>query len=281
MEETYQMEGKCITIANEYDEIIEETDDEKSKQYFVMRNFIAAYESLPELWNQSYSLYTNRKARNNALDKLVEIYRDLKPRAQQEDVKRKINTLRSNYWKLWKKVEQSRLTAQNENEIYQPTSWVFHALRFLGDLDPTVGGTPKKRAESPSETNISAEVVTTEDIKPVRCRRRIRKRIMKPVNPANYSLWNKVSHERDWDGPTVAKVWGEKLVDLDPQQRLFAEKAINDILFEANMGCLHRYSVKINEDSSRADHNYQQAVGSFSHPEAQHFVATAESVNGS
>jgi len=48
--------------------------------------------------------------------------------------------------------------------------------------------------------------------------------------------------------PTIAKVWGEKLIGLDQQQRLFAEKAINDVLFEASLGNLHRYSVKINED---------------------------------
>lgn len=44
----------------------------------------------------------------------------------------------------------------------------------------------------------------------------------------------------------VAKVWGTKLMSLDPVQRRFAEKAINDILFEADMGTLHRNSVQIN-----------------------------------
>lgn len=52
------------------------------------------------------------------------------------------------------------------------------------------------------------------------------------------------------DIPAVAKAWGEKLNTLSSQQRLFAEKAINDILFEASMSTLHRHSVKINEGSS-------------------------------
>lgn len=47
--------------------------------------------------------------------------------------------------------------------------------------------------------------------------------------------------------PIIAKVWGEKLHTLSPQQRLFAEKAINDILFEASLETLHRNSVRINE----------------------------------
>lgn len=48
--------------------------------------------------------------------------------------------------------------------------------------------------------------------------------------------------------PSIAKVWGEKLLSLDKEQRLYAEKAINDVLFEASLGNLHRHSVKINEE---------------------------------
>ncbi|CAG9840758.1 unnamed protein product [Diabrotica balteata] len=45
----------------------------------------------------------------------------------------------------------------------------------------------------------------------------------------------------------IAKVWAAKLEKLHPKQKLFAEKAINDILFEAEMGQLQRHSVRINE----------------------------------
>ena len=50
--------------------------------------------------------------------------------------------------------------------------------------------------------------------------------------------------------PTIAKAWGEKLLQLDPLQREFAEKAIGDVLFEASQGTLNRNSVKINEELS-------------------------------
>lgn len=47
----------------------------------------------------------------------------------------------------------------------------------------------------------------------------------------------------------LAKVWTNKLKCLDPNQRLYAEKAINDILFEAQLGTLHKNSIQINESS--------------------------------
>lgn len=49
--------------------------------------------------------------------------------------------------------------------------------------------------------------------------------------------------------PTIAKAWGEKLLTLESKQRSFAEKAINDILFEASLGTLHRDSIKINVEN--------------------------------
>lgn len=43
----------------------------------------------------------------------------------------------------------------------------------------------------------------------------------------------------------LAKVWAYKLKSLTSDQKLLAEKFINDILFEAQMGKLTRHSVKI------------------------------------
>jgi hypothetical protein len=48
----------------------------------------------------------------------------------------------------------------------------------------------------------------------------------------------------------IANTLALELEKMDPQQQLFAKKAINEILFEGQMGTLHRYSVQININSS-------------------------------
>jgi len=54
------------------------------------------YEQLPELWNSATPSYSNKYKRNEALAKLLLIYKKIKPDAQVVDVRKKINTLRSN-----------------------------------------------------------------------------------------------------------------------------------------------------------------------------------------
>ncbi|KAJ8927073.1 hypothetical protein NQ314_020504 [Rhamnusium bicolor] len=65
----------------------EEIYDSTSEK--ILRNFIEAYESLPELWNSSLDIYMNKTKRNAALNKLLVIYRKLKPEAKLADVRRK------------------------------------------------------------------------------------------------------------------------------------------------------------------------------------------------
>jgi len=50
----------------------------------------------------------------------------------------------------------------------------------------------------------------------------------------------------------IAKVWDSKLKTLDSKQRIFA--AINDILFEAQLGTLNRNSVHINRQSTTGNY---------------------------
>ncbi|KAL4090671.1 hypothetical protein QTP88_025465 [Uroleucon formosanum] len=52
----------------------------------------------------------------------------------------------------------------------------------------------------------------------------------------------------------ISKVWASKFKTLDLNQKLFAEKAINDILCEVQLGTLNRNSVHINPQSTTGNY---------------------------
>jgi hypothetical protein len=62
----------------------------------------------------------------------------MKPGANRADVRRKINTLRSNYRKELKKVATSKRSGSDTNVVYQPISWVFHVLKVLHNCEQPV-----------------------------------------------------------------------------------------------------------------------------------------------
>lgn len=47
----------------------------------------------------------------------------------------------------------------------------------------------------------------------------------------------------------ITDSWAVKLERMNPQQRILCEKFVDDIMFEGQMGTLHRNSVKINTDN--------------------------------
>lgn len=117
---------------SEVGENLSETDTE------YLKHFIEVYETLPELWNPRLPAYKNRNSRKKAIQKLIPIYQKLKPNADEAEVRKKINALRTNYRKEVKKIITSRRSGCGEDEVYTPTSWVFHALQFLGNSEVPV-----------------------------------------------------------------------------------------------------------------------------------------------
>lgn len=59
------------------------------------------------------------------------------------------------------------------------------------------------------------------------------------------------------DYDKIASAWAVELKKMDPQQQLFAKKAINDIIFEGQMGTLHRNSVEINNSRASTPYSVQ------------------------
>lgn len=83
--------------------------------------------------------YLKRDKKNASYEKLLAEYKGLKIDATVEDVKKKINTLRSNFRKEVRKINDSHRNRTGENDqIYKPSSWLFKHLTFLTNVKEPV-----------------------------------------------------------------------------------------------------------------------------------------------
>ncbi|KAJ8882659.1 hypothetical protein PR048_014471 [Dryococelus australis] len=100
--------------------------------------FIELYGMLPELWNPANPSYLYKHKKYVALDKLLVVYKEIKPAATRDDVRKKLNSLRTNFRKELKKIESSKRSGSGSDDVYKPNLWVFHALTFLHTYEQPV-----------------------------------------------------------------------------------------------------------------------------------------------
>ena len=85
----------------------------------------------------------------------------MKSDATVEDVKKKINTLRSNFRKELKKIHESKKSESGTEDIYESATWLFQELLFLKDVEKPVSSfSTIKENESCA---VSQEEVSAED----------------------------------------------------------------------------------------------------------------------
>ncbi|KAM7359042.1 uncharacterized protein ACRADG_003789 isoform 1-T1 [Cochliomyia hominivorax] len=279
-----------------------------------LKVFIQTYHNLPILWDTSLRDYTNRDKRADAYQQLVPIYRYLKRDATLEDVKKKINTLRTNYRKELKVVEAAR----KQGNHYQPRCWTFYELDFLRNAEKflaidtsiikheTSSNTPSLYNAFSDSTHAShfldnapyGYLMNKGNTSPMSITEMFHKSFghqnnnnnslpggiqnnmaagagnatQYPTPTANAASNSnkrlKVSTATTQNSTTppngmlnmacdylsstypeeesLARTWTFKLKRLPKEQRLLAEKFINDILFEAESGSLHRGSMQLN-----------------------------------
>ncbi|KAK4886925.1 hypothetical protein RN001_003196 [Aquatica leii] len=135
-------------------ELVEEEENAKE----VMQQFIELYETLPELWNSKSTMYMNKTKRNQALDKLLVFYKNINKNAKRKDIRKKINTLRSNFRRELKKVLSSKRFGAGAEDVYKPTAWTFYALRFLKNNETPTTCYESSDKISSDGTNIEPEV---------------------------------------------------------------------------------------------------------------------------
>lgn len=108
----------------------------RDKQIF--SDFIAKYKLLPELWDVRSQEYCKRDKKNAAYEQLLTIFKTLKCDATVDNVKNVIYSLRSDFRKELKKIDDSKRNGAGIDDIYQPSSWVFKELTFLTDVEKPV-----------------------------------------------------------------------------------------------------------------------------------------------
>ncbi|KAL1490760.1 hypothetical protein ABEB36_013405 [Hypothenemus hampei] len=244
----------------------------------VMREFIELYKLSSCLWRVKSKEYYDRAKRGAAYKKLVEKLKEIEPAANKDAVVKKINNLRCNVRKEKKKHEQSVQSAATADDIYHPKLWYYHLFDFLNDQETpkespeanldsdemsyeihpaqeTDNSHVDDEPNSPSYQNLSqidnAGSSTGSDhvqctpgqTKNFTSQLKLSKRRRSQNSLNNDALVSMqdhfkrpYTHEDRFDilGKSVAM----KLREVDKRQSLIAEKIINDVIFEAELGNL-------------------------------------------
>ncbi|ESO88420.1 hypothetical protein LOTGIDRAFT_96729, partial [Lottia gigantea] len=203
---------------------------------------IHVYRELPCLWKMKSSDYTNRSLKDEAYKVLLKKYRERFEDATKEDLKKRLNSLRTNFRKELKKVNDS--VRIGSDEVYDPSLWYFDAMSFLGDQEVSTqdgqeddGELESYQGYQPSQQPRSTMSNEASGIG------KIQKRKQLDVNEEQgemISLTCKRPHLVDDEYLTLAKTWANDISKMDSRQQLFAKKAINDVIFEGQCGTLHR-----------------------------------------
>ncbi|XP_014271380.1 uncharacterized protein [Halyomorpha halys] len=215
----------------------------------VMTAVLKVYRSHKFLWDPSHALYYNKKARNQGLNNVLAVYKELHPDATLKILKKKLENMRNTFNKEFKKVDESISSEQDENKVYVPKLWYFELMRFLGNIK--LAKTGRDTLEDTSDTEIineppSQQETWTPPIIEQPTPPPLKKLKQSPKDTAEELLGLATEYlnkpESEWE--VMAKGWALKLSKLATDQRLFAEKIINDTLFEAQMGTLTRNGVR-------------------------------------
>ncbi|KAK4887435.1 hypothetical protein RN001_003706 [Aquatica leii] len=222
-------------------ELVEEEENAKE----VMQQFIELYETLPESWN-SKSTYMNKTKRNQALDKLLVIYKKINKNAKRK-IFEKFIPFRPNFQRESKKVLSSKRSGAGAEDVYKLTAWTFYALRFLTNNETPTTCYESSDKISSDGTNIEPEVNdagnkqpfpsqempthSRSSIDPVPPLRIKKSCVVGPLTKQNELLQMACALVESADTPqnnvpSIALAWIEKLLTLEPQQKNFAEKLL-------------------------------------------------------
>ncbi|KAF5274918.1 hypothetical protein FQA39_LY18696 [Lamprigera yunnana] len=222
-----------------------EKDDERK----FISECIEVYHSLPALWNIKSKDYSNRIKKNEQYNNLLRKYREYYPDADKAQLVKKFNSLRTNFRKELKRMKDSEKSGAGSDDIIEPTLWYFEEMNFLvGQEEPSTSQSTIQIQDDDTqggEDDIDdVEIREPINISTINVTQEKRRKVDESAKLI--SLAQKHLQESQTEFDKIASAWAVDLQKMKPQQQLFAKKAINDILFEGQMGSLHRDSIQIN-----------------------------------
>ncbi|XP_072942158.1 uncharacterized protein [Epargyreus clarus] len=246
-----------------------EKHNPKVKERKFIRECIQLYRELPSLWNVKSKEYHDRDKKKIAYEILLSKYKEMFPQASKDDVKKKFNSLRTNYRKELKKHLQSIESGSSTDDIYEPTLWYFKEMFFLQDQESASDSQSgysyvdtQFTIDSPGEES-EHSTLDNEDTATVRATKvpatsyavpkAKAKKIKRKLDDEHMEQFT-ASHLRETlvspfcldEYQNWALSCAADLKKMEPMQQIFAKNAIAAIMMEGQLGLLHRNSVKIN-----------------------------------
>ncbi|XP_014271404.1 uncharacterized protein [Halyomorpha halys] len=203
----------------------------------VIFEFLNLYEREPVIWNP---LNSGHKDRHKIYDAWKRIQESMSVECSLNDLKKKKETLMASYRKIAQKVKKYSQIGPGIKEEYKPEWFAYEKMAsFLHNIYIPREG--KTSDEPPSQQETWTPPIIEQPTPPP-----LKKLKQSPKDTAEELLGLATEYlnkpESEWE--VMAKGWALKLSKLATDQRLFAEKIINDTLFEAQMGTLTRNGVR-------------------------------------
>ncbi|XP_076061488.1 uncharacterized protein LOC143037246 [Oratosquilla oratoria] len=225
------------------------------RQYWT--EFIQLYRNNECLWKIKNKDYMDKEKKNIAYEVLAEKLRERYEEATVDDVRKRINNMRSVFRKEMKKVNASMKSSARHEDVYVPQLWYYNLLLFLKDQEIAKSSVPSLD-EEPHDFETSQTSPAADQDPPRRPDNDLggisslpRSRSPPPKKPkrapASPDMTESVlslvgerlsslrqEDEFDFVGKSVAA----KLRRLPSNVEIVAEKLISDVLYEAQMGTL-------------------------------------------
>ncbi|KAI8116788.1 hypothetical protein CVS40_11209 [Lucilia cuprina] len=257
--------------------------------------FLDLYKSLPSLWKIHSPEYTNRELKNKSYEIMVKKLKEYDADADKDKVIKKINVFRTNYKRV--------IRLQREGKGQCVSLWYFDKLKYLDDeeftgresswkqSDATIEPKKKKRKveevtiDTPNQdhntVNNTLAAGANESFNRPKQNYTVVQMPQPPQNQQQVQIQQQKQHQEQQatsrisdSCQQIAQIWGLKLAKMSRMQRIIAEKVVNEVMFNGELGLLN-VNTALTNIGSRID---TDPIGSIDAENEEEFI-TIENKN--